>query len=527
MEKGGVGRSHTGQRKQLHIQYMHGRVVFSLSSISSLFVYAHGSVHVLQSHLLFGRYLLYLCLLGSLYPAKPYVNCISEMDPGTGGELEAPLQRNRGLNDQLVQLQKSLASERESAAERETYISELKVRLGRQNMDISELKDSLVRQNVERANSGIVITDLRDKLFKLELQRPTFNFTQEEQGGLRAAHTPPDLSSMTAAAAGPSTESYQGYQAPGGTALPPHQHRNLDDKTLWRIAKYMTHFDPKPEGALDTQSYLEEIDYNLRGYEPVDVGNKISLISFTSNHEVNCFLRRLPLDTLQSWHCFRLAFVEEFADHQALGGLLTAMAVRQFKTEPVDSFYCRLRRAYFGGTNTVNQDEDHTFKTLFLNNLHPAIREWFPIGLDVKTTQAITLRSLAREAFARECSKTRDREASGMDLEKAPLHDTLVRRSLPQAPSRDESQNSHGLQNGPPSNKQCPLSDSESQVSESGSESSSESQGSESGSESQGSESGSESQGSESGSESQGSESGSESQGSEDSWESCEESEPE
>ena len=171
---------------------------------------------------------------------------------------------------------------------------------------------------------------------------------------------------------------------------------------LAKIAKCIPYFDPQPGKAKDTHLYLENLEHHLADYGICDTETKVRMIYLTANREVIGFVRRQPNDVQTNWPSLCNALIDEFADQKALGGLPSAMSVRQHGGEDINRFYNRLRIAFFGNQNFPAMEENQIFKDLFLTNLHPALRSHIPLGTNFKELSAKKLRNLARAAFDRE-----------------------------------------------------------------------------------------------------------------------------
>ena len=174
---------------------------------------------------------------------------------------------------------------------------------------------------------------------------------------------------------------------------------------LTKIAKCIPYFDPEPGKAKDTHLYLENLEHNLADYGICDTETKVRVINLTANREVIGFVRRQPRDVQTNWPSLCNAIIDEFADRNALGGLTSAMSVRQHGGEDINRFYNRLRIAFFGCQNFPSMEESSLFKDLFLSNLHPSIKSHIPLGTNFKELSATKLRNLARAAFDRESMK--------------------------------------------------------------------------------------------------------------------------
>ena len=190
-----------------------------------------------------------------------------------------------------------------------------------------------------------------------------------------------------------------------GHDLPPVQ---LSSGQLKSVAKCISFFDPEPTGSTETHTYLEDIEYHLAEYGPVDATTKVKLICLTASRDVVSFIRRQSRRVAQDWNALRQAIIDEYADSRSTGSITSAILIHQGHDEQVDSYYTRLRMAFFGYVNTVNMEEDLNFKALFIANLHPSVKKHIPLGTDHRTKRALDLRRLAREAFSREHSSSHE-----------------------------------------------------------------------------------------------------------------------
>ncbi len=76
--------------------------------------------------------------------------------------------------------------------------------------------------------------------------------------------------------------------------------------------------------------------------------------------------------------------------------------MRQGCHEPPQSYYSRLRRAYFGSRNEPDMEDELNFKTLFLRNLHPSISHHLGVLTCPRTMNAQQLRDLAQKAYGKQ-----------------------------------------------------------------------------------------------------------------------------
>ncbi len=124
----------------------------------------------------------------------------------------------------------------------------------------------------------------------------------------------------------------------------------------------------------NVQAYLQDIDLHLE-MRSLMLWTKINSIysERPSSPEVHSFLDRQPVNTKTDYHLLQKALIKEFADPESDQGLVAALETRQGRHEPPQSYYSRLRQAYFGTRNESDMEDELKFKTLFLRNLHPGI----------------------------------------------------------------------------------------------------------------------------------------------------------
>ena len=118
---------------------------------------------------------------------------------------------------------------------------------------------------------------------------------------------------------------------------------------------------------------MNDIDFYLQRFpNPPSVNDKLYLIKVTSSCEVSRFIERQPDHIGNDYQLFRQTLEREFSDELIQSGLSAAMMVKQGWNELPQQYYYCLLKAYFGFRNVVGMEEDMSFKTLFIQNLHPA-----------------------------------------------------------------------------------------------------------------------------------------------------------
>ena len=179
------------------------------------------------------------------------------------------------------------------------------------------------------------------------------------------------------------------------------------------------HFVPRAEGS-DIEWYLSQVELFLDDLED-SVSNKIDLISFTSDPEVNRFIKRQS-DAVQSdWPALRKALIDEYAETQVLDGFLAAANVKQRLGESIFSYNQRLRKAFFGNVNKVGMEDDPSYKAVFVNNLHGTVRKHVPYHVKgkAKDVPMTTLKELTKDITEQLRRDSEDNELLRVELKGA------------------------------------------------------------------------------------------------------------
>ena len=171
--------------------------------------------------------------------------------------------------------------------------------------------------------------------------------------------------------------------------------RRATREDIHKRARLITkHFVPRAEGS-DVECYLSRVEMFLDDLED-SVRNKIDLICFTSDPEVDRFIKRQSSAVKSDWPTLRKALIDEYAETQVLDGFLAAANVKQRLGESIYSYNQRLRKAFFGNVNKVDMEEDPSYKALFVNNLHKSVREHVPYYTKPKETPMTKLKDLTK-----------------------------------------------------------------------------------------------------------------------------------
>ena len=188
---------------------------------------------------------------------------------------------------------------------------------------------------------------------------------------------------------------------PPATPYYAHPVRQSVNEEIKKISKMMKPFHPPPEGDIDTEYYLQDIEHHLTSTfgDNAPVDSAITLIKLTSSRDVYHFVQRQPQDVKAHWPTLRRSILDEFFDARAKSGITAAAAVKQMANENVNQYHRNLRRAYFGTKNEIDMEETLDFKTLFLEHLHPCVKAHFPLHIEPATTKFSQLKALANKAY--------------------------------------------------------------------------------------------------------------------------------
>ncbi|KAL0159214.1 hypothetical protein M9458_042939, partial [Cirrhinus mrigala] len=118
--------------------------------------------------------------------------------------------------------------------------------------------------------------------------------------------------------------------------------------------------------------------------------------------EVRSFLDRQPEMVKADYQQLQQALIKEFSDPESEQGLITAMDLKQARQETTQAYYTRLRQANFGAWNEPGMEEDFSFKTLFLRNMHPTVSHHLGVLACPRSMSIQQLRDLAHKAYVKQ-----------------------------------------------------------------------------------------------------------------------------
>ncbi len=144
-------------------------------------------------------------------------------------------------------------------------------------------------------------------------------------------------------------------------------------------------FTPELAEAHDVQAYLREIDFYLQSWTSVNHQDRLYLLWITCSPEVRRFLSRQPGHIQSDYQQLKQAIIKEFSEPESEQGPITA---------------------YFGARHEPGMEEDTSFKSLFLRNLHPIVS--YHLGIMACHTMPIQqLRDLTQKAFNKHKASTK------------------------------------------------------------------------------------------------------------------------
>ncbi|KAL0154194.1 hypothetical protein M9458_050501, partial [Cirrhinus mrigala] len=205
-------------------------------------------------------------------------------------------------------------------------------------------------------------------------------------------------------------------------------------KELNRMARNIPAFTPELAGDHDVHAYMRDIDFFLQSWKCMNHQDRLYLLWITSSPEVRRFLARQPGHIQSNYQQLRQAIIKEFSDPESEHGLIAALATKQGRYETPYAYFHRLRRAYFGARNKPGMEEDTSFKSIFLQNLHPIVSHHLGILACPHSMPIQQLRDLTQKAFNKH-------KASAKGVCKTPLILNCTTQNLKQAP--EGSQHCH------------------------------------------------------------------------------------
>ncbi|KAL6487878.1 hypothetical protein MHYP_G00045040 [Metynnis hypsauchen] len=358
------------------------------------------------------------------------------------GKLKA---EQKGVSEELMAAKDELVLLRQQEVKPEDELEEIRTRLekahtspARYDEDVTDIKRDLRRaldgglDQPTRTTRGITPTGAALTSFPVLLDQ-------------EAAYPLPG-SRLLAETFEPSS-SRPRYKPTSPSHSPGPSYKDLD-----KIARNITRFDPKPDGASDVARYLRDIEFFLKRFPRATVEDKIYLIKITASREVSSFIERQPHYVQSHYEVLCQALEEDYSNHLSQTGLTAAFLVKQQRQESPLQYYVRLRQTYFGTRNEPGMEEEMHFKALFVQNLHPATSQHLGVAACPRSLSSKQLRDLALRGFSKlqQAGNKRvespsvlslDSQAPPLELEGAPSFEPQDPIPTPQGPK--------GSQEGP------------------------------------------------------------------------------
>ena len=188
------------------------------------------------------------------------------------------------------------------------------------------------------------------------------------------------------------------------------QRQGLRIKELKALARDIERFNPSSLDA-NIDNYLREVERCLMDLPYASPREKLKLLWKTTARSVHVFMETLPADVRDSYAALCQALREEYSTYtDETSATLGALSVTQKGNEPPREYYMRLRAAYFQGRSAPVFEEDKSFKSLFLHNLHDSVR--YDVTMHCRTRK-LTMQEIRR--YAQLSWETRMRPTRGHD----------------------------------------------------------------------------------------------------------------
>ncbi|XP_060883263.1 uncharacterized protein LOC132954661 [Labrus mixtus] len=140
------------------------------------------------------------------------------------------------------------------------------------------------------------------------------------------------------------------------------------------MAQDVERFDPdNSDHCID--DYLGAINLCLSDIPDASTREKLRLIWKTTSKSVRNFTTTLQPEIRCQYSALCNALRQEYSTYiDPASALLSAFSVLHQKHEAPKDYYWRLRSAYFQGRKAPGLEENQTFKSIFMHNLHGCVR---------------------------------------------------------------------------------------------------------------------------------------------------------
>ena len=191
------------------------------------------------------------------------------------------------------------------------------------------------------------------------------------------------------------------------------------------LAKDIALFDPDNcDQHID--DYFRELDNCLVDLPHATEREKIKLLWKTSSKAVHKFIQCQPPRVRNDFSNIRQALTEEFSSPaDEIDCMVAALQIKHSRLENPRDYYKRLRYVYFQGKNAPGLEENPTFKSLFLRNLHPCVRTHVVLMTFKGIPSMLELRKLTQVAWETAVTP----KAKGIPTEPASSNPAVSQRS--------------------------------------------------------------------------------------------------
>ena len=150
---------------------------------------------------------------------------------------------------------------------------------------------------------------------------------------------------------------------------PPLRTRQLDS-----LARDLEKFDPSHRSS-NIEDYLREVNHAISDLTHATSREKVRLIWKTTSPGVHTFIETQTSRVRDKYSKLCKALCEEYSLYgDETHATINAIQIKHRRTEAPREFYNRLRHTYFQGSSAPGLENDRAFKSLFIHNLHPCVR---------------------------------------------------------------------------------------------------------------------------------------------------------
>ncbi|KAL7380779.1 hypothetical protein ABVT39_023988 [Epinephelus coioides] len=170
-------------------------------------------------------------------------------------------------------------------------------------------------------------------------------------------------------------------------------------EVLESLAKDIELFDPN-NCDQHVDDYLRELDNCLVDLPQATEREKIKLLWKTSSKAVHKFIQYQHPSVRSNYRKLCQAVTEEFSTTaDEINSMVAALQIKHASLENPRDYYKRLRHTYCQGKNAPGLEENPSFKSLFLCNLHPCVHTHVVLMTYKGTPSIHVLRKLTQVAW--------------------------------------------------------------------------------------------------------------------------------